>query len=238
MNSHDWGASLDNITLKLGNQDFAFDCGFERGKVTAVVGPSGSGKSTLLNLVAGFEAPHAGRVLIDGQDMHGLDPSERPVSLIFQDNNLFAHLDIATNVGLGVNPSLKLSQDEKTSVKTALARVGLAGFEKRLPSSMSGGERQRAALARALVRKRSLMLLDEPFAALDPGLRAGMAGLLKELHGEMKNTILLVTHHPDDIRRLAQSVVFLSAGRILYKGSVDDFFAVKDVEEINTFLTV
>jgi thiamine transport system ATP-binding protein len=238
MNLHDWGASLDNITLKLGNQDFAFDCGFERGKVTAVVGPSGSGKSTLLNLVAGFEAPDAGRVLIDGQDMHGLDPSERPVSLIFQDNNLFAHLDIFTNVGLGVNPSLKLSQDEKTSVKTALARVGLAGFEKRLPSSMSGGERQRAALARALVRKRPLMLLDEPFAALDPGLRAGMAGLLKDLHGEMKNTILLVTHHPDDIRRLAQSVVFLSAGRILYKGSVDDFFAAKDVEEINTFLAV
>ncbi|WP_320201150.1 ATP-binding cassette domain-containing protein [Agrobacterium sp. rho-13.3] len=238
MNLHDWGASLDNITLKLGNQDFAFDCGFERGKVTAVVGPSGSGKSTLLNLVAGFEAPDMGRVLIDGQDMHGLDPSERPVSLIFQDNNLFAHLDIFTNVGLGVNPSLKLSQDEKTSVKTALARVGLAGFEKRLPSSMSGGERQRAALARALVRKRSLMLLDEPFAALDPGLRAGMAGLLKDLHGEMKNTILLVTHHPDDIRRLAQSVVFLSAGRILYKGSVDDFFAAKDVEEINTFLAV
>jgi thiamine transport system ATP-binding protein len=238
MNLHDWGACLDNITLKLGNQDFAFDCGFERGKVTAVVGPSGSGKSTLLNLVAGFEAPDVGRVLIDGQDMHGLDPSERPVSLIFQDNNLFAHLDIFTNVGLGVNPSLKLSQNEKTSVKTALARVGLAGFEKRLPSSMSGGERQRAALARALVRKRSLMLLDEPFAALDPGLRAGMAGLLKDLHGEMKNTILLVTHHPDDIRRLAQSVVFLSAGRILYKGSVDDFFAAKDVEEINTFLAV
>ncbi|WP_421358683.1 ATP-binding cassette domain-containing protein [Agrobacterium rosae] len=238
MSAQDCGVSLDNIALKLGQQDFALNCAFEPGKVTAVVGPSGSGKSTLLNLVAGFERPDAGRVLIDGRDVNGLDPSERPVSLIFQDNNLFSHLDIFTNVGLGVSPSLKLTANDKAAISHALARVGLGGFEKRLPSTLSGGERQRAALARALVRQRAVMLLDEPFAALDPGLRSGMSALLKELHDDMKNTVLLVTHHPDDIRRLAHDVVFLSNGHVVYKGKVEDFFAATHVEEIRTFLAL
>ncbi|NTF08765.1 ATP-binding cassette domain-containing protein [Agrobacterium rubi] len=237
MSAQELGVSLDNVTLTLGHQEFVLDCTFERGKVTAVVGPSGSGKSTLLNLVAGFEAPDAGRVLIDGHDMRGLDPSQRPVSLIFQDNNLFSHLDIVTNVGLGVSPSLRLSSEDKARISQALARVGLGGFEKRMPSTMSGGERQRAALARALVRQRAVMLLDEPFAALDPGLRSGMAALLKQLHADMQNTILLVTHHPDDIRRLADAVIFLSNGRVLYKGSVEDFFAATHIDAISTFLS-
>ncbi|KAA3510464.1 ATP-binding cassette domain-containing protein [Agrobacterium rosae] len=238
MSAQDCGVSLDNITLKLGQQDFALNCMFEPGKVTAVVGPSGSGKSTLLNLVAGFETPDAGRVLIDGRDVNGLDPSERPASLIFQDNNLFSHLDIFTNVGLGVSPSLKLTADDKTAISHALSRVGLGGFEKRLPSTLSGGERQRAALARALVRQRAVMLLDEPFAALDPGLRSGMSALLKELHDDLKNTVLLVTHHPDDIRRLAHDVIFLSNGHVVYKGKVEDFFSATHVEEIRTFLAL
>ncbi len=237
MSAQEWGVSLDNATLTLGHQEFMLDCGFERGKVTAVVGPSGSGKSTLLNLVAGFEAPDAGRVLIDGHDMRGLDPSQRPVSLIFQDNNLFSHLDIFTNVGLGVSPSLRLSNDDKALISQALERVGLGGFERRMPSTMSGGERQRAALARALVRQRAVMLLDEPFAALDPGLRSGMAALLKQLHADMQNNILLVTHHPDDIRRLADAVIFLSNGRVLYSGSVEDFFAATHIDEISMFLS-
>ncbi|WP_284759850.1 ATP-binding cassette domain-containing protein [Agrobacterium sp. fls2-241-TYG-188a] len=237
-NPADWGACLDNVSLKLGQQQFLLDCAFERGKITAVVGPSGSGKSTLLNLVAGFENPGEGRVLIEGREMAGLDPAERPVSIIFQDNNLFSHLDIVTNVGLGVSPSLSLSNSDKAAIKGALEKVGLSGFEKRLPSTLSGGERQRAALARALVRQRPLMLLDEPFAALDPGLRSGMANLLKALHQDMSNSILLVTHHPDDIRRLADAVVFLSNGRVLFQGSVQNFFDATDIEEISMFLHV
>lgn len=237
-NPADLGACLDTVSLKLGQQQFLLDCGFERGKITAVVGPSGSGKSTLLNLVAGFENPDEGRVLIEGREMAGLDPAERPVSIIFQDNNLFSHLDIVTNVGLGVSPSLSLSNADKAAIKGALEKVGLSGFEKRLPSTLSGGERQRAALARALVRQRPLMLLDEPFAALDPGLRSGMANLLKALHQDMSNSILLVTHHPDDIRRLADAVVFLSNGRVLFQGSVQNFFDATDIDEISMFLHV
>lgn len=236
MSMQDTGAGLENVALTLGNQDFAFDCAFERGKVTAIVGPSGSGKSTLLNLLAGFEAPDAGRVWVEGRDVTGLDPSRRPVSLIFQDNNLFAHLDVFTNIGLGISPSLTLSASDRSDIDHALDRVGLSGFEKRLPGSMSGGERQRAALARALVRKKSLMLLDEPFAALDPGLRSGMASLIKELQRESGNTLLLVSHHPDDIRRLADAVVFLANGRVVFEGSTEAFFAATHIHEIGTFL--
>lgn len=227
---------LEQVSLRLGEHDFLFNTSFQAGRVTAVVGPSGSGKSTLLNLVAGFERPATGRVLIGVKDMSEYDPAERPVSLIFQDNNLFAHLDIATNIGLGIHPSLRLSNEDKARITTALERVGLAGFEKRLPSSMSGGERQRAALARALVRKRSVMLLDEPFAALDPGLRAGMASLLKALHAENNNTVLLVTHHPDDIRRLADTVVFLSNGEIVFQGTTEAFFSATDHPQVMDFL--
>ncbi|MEN0119425.1 MAG: ATP-binding cassette domain-containing protein [Agrobacterium cavarae] len=228
--------TLEQVSLQLGQQHFFFDTSVKEAKVTAVVGPSGSGKSTLLNLVAGFERPTGGRVLIGSDDMGGRDPAARPISLIFQDNNLFAHLDIATNIGLGISPSLRLTQDDKAKIASALERVGLAHFEKRLPSSMSGGERQRAALARALVRQRAVMLLDEPFAALDPGLRAGMAGLLKELQSENGNTVLLVSHHPDDIRRLADAVVFLSDGKILFQGATEAFFSATDIPEVGAFL--
>ncbi len=236
MNSGQAKVRLEQVSLQLGQQHFFFDTSFEEAKVTAVVGPSGSGKSTLLNLVAGFERPTGGRVLIGSDHMCGRDPAERPISLIFQDNNLFAHLDIVTNIGLGISPSLRLTQEDKAKIASALERVGLAGFEKRLPSSMSGGERQRAALARALVRQRAVMLLDEPFAALDPGLRAGMAGLLKELQSENGNTVLLVTHHPDDIRRLADAVVFLSDGKILFQGATEAFFSATDIPEVGAFL--
>lgn len=236
MTGDDFAVELDKVRLRLGTQDFDLDCTFPQGRIIAVVGASGSGKSTLLNLVAGFEAPDSGRVMIGGQDMTALDPSERPVSSIFQDNNLFAHLDIFTNVALGVSPGLKLRVEDRERIEMALARVGLAGFDKRLPGTLSGGERQRAALARALVRKKPVMLLDEPFAALDPGLRAGMTSLLLDLHGETKNTVIIVTHHPEDIKKLAQQVVFLDRGRVVYVGSTADFFATQNVKAVDSFL--
>lgn len=236
MTGDDFAVELDKVRLRLGTQDFDLDCTFPQSRITAVVGASGSGKSTLLNLVAGFEAPDSGRVMIGGQDMTALDPSERPVSSIFQDNNLFAHLDIFTNVALGVSPGLKLRLEDRERIEMALARVGLARFDKRLPGTLSGGERQRAALARALVRKKPVMLLDEPFAALDPGLRAGMTSLLLDLHEETKNTVIIVTHHPEDIKKLAQQVVFLDRGRVVYVGSTADFFATQNVKAVDSFL--
>lgn len=227
---------LDNVQLRLGAQEFSFDCRIPKGAITAVAGPSGSGKSTLLNLIAGFETPSHGRLLIEGEDVRGLLPSDRPVSLVFQDNNLFAHLDLFTNVGLGINPALHLGAREREMVSTALKRVGLEGFERRRPSTLSGGERQRAAFARALVRRKPVLLLDEPFAALDPGLRSAMADLLEDLHRETRNTVVIITHDADEVARLAQHVLFVDGGRISFSGPVNGFLERRDIEAVRAFL--
>lgn len=233
---HSTGVCLDKLELTLGDREFHFDCSFENGKITAIVGPSGSGKSTLLNLVSGFEQPHSGRIEIEGRDVNDLAPAERPVSLVFQDNNLFSHLDLFTNIGLGIHPGLRLTSADRKAISDALARVGLAGYERRLPGSLSGGERQRAAFARALVRHRPVLLLDEPFAALDPGLRATMVDLLADLHAETRTTILLVTHEPRDIERLADNVVFIENGHIIVDAPAPDFLARTDVTAVRDFL--
>ncbi|KPF42812.1 thiamine ABC transporter ATP-binding protein [Rhizobium sp. AAP43] len=228
--------TLDHVTLTLGTSHFDFDCGFERGAVTAIVGPSGSGKSTLLNLVSGFEQPESGAVRIDGQDVTRLTPAERPVSLVFQDNNLFAHLDLFTNIGLGIHPGLRLSPADREAIWHALERVGLGGYDHRLPGSLSGGERQRAAIARALVRHRPVLLLDEPLAALDPGLRRSMVELIADLQAETRATLLLVTHDPRDIERLAKHVVFIENGRVLLSVPSAEFFMRTDVEAVRQFV--
>lgn len=227
---------LDGVTLHLGSADFHFDCTIAQGAITAIAGPSGSGKSTLLNLIAGFEQPDSGRVLIGGEDMNGLGPAARPVSLVFQDNNLFAHLDLFTNVGLGIDPALRLKPADRQAVSQALARVGLGGYEKRLPATLSGGERQRAAFARALVRRKSVMLLDEPFAALDPGLRAAMADLLMALHRETGHTIVIVSHDRQEVERLASDVLFLESGHIVLSAPKEEFFATTGIASLAEFL--
>ncbi|MBP2462673.1 MULTISPECIES: ATP-binding cassette domain-containing protein [unclassified Rhizobium] len=206
---------LEKIALQLGTKRFSFDIAMTDGAITAVTGPSGSGKSTLLNLIAGFEIPESGRILIAGEDVTHAHPSKRPISLVFQDNNLFAHLDLVTNIGLGVDPSLKLSREDRSRISQSLERVGLSGFETRKPGTLSGGERQRAAFARVLVRKRPVLLMDEPFAALDPELRASMASLLLDLHRETGNTVVIVSHDRAEVQKLADVVVAVDDGTIV-----------------------
>lgn len=227
---------LQDVRLALGARRFQFDLTLRGGAITAVIGPSGSGKSTLLNLVAGFVFPRSGRIVIGLEDLTPKHPADRPVSLVFQDNNLFGHLDLFTNVGLGISPSLKLSKEQRLSVSAALARVGLGGMEKRKPSTLSGGERQRAAFARALVRHKPVLLLDEPFAALDPGLRLTMATLLTELQEERRNTVLIVTHDPDEVRRLADDVVFIDDGHVILQAPADELLSRRDLPAIASFL--
>ncbi|KQX44263.1 MULTISPECIES: thiamine ABC transporter ATP-binding protein [Ensifer] len=227
---------LRDVEVRFETAKLTFDCTIAKGGIVAVAGASGSGKSTLLHLIAGFEDPDRGEVRILGENVADRAPSERPVSMIFQDNNLFAHLDVATNIGLGIDPALRLSATDREKIEDALRRVGLEGFGKRLPPTLSGGERQRVALARALVRKRPVLLLDEPFAALDPGMRAGMRTLLRELHEEEGNTILVITHHPEDVKALADGVLFLDQGRIIANDTLDRFLARRDNAAIDRFL--
>ena len=227
---------LADVTVRFAEKRLAFDCTIPAGAAVAVAGPSGAGKSTLFNVIAGFERPAGGSVALFGEDMAGRDPAERPVSVVFQDNNLFAHLSVADNIGLGIDPGLKLDAAGREAVDAALTRVGLAGYGMRLPGSLSGGERQRVALARALVRRRPILLLDEPFAALDPAMRADMARLIAELHAETKSTLLFITHQPEDIGRLAERVLFLEAGSILLDTSAKDFLSRLDPPAVAKFL--
>jgi thiamine transport system ATP-binding protein len=228
--------AVKGIEISFETTTLAFDCTVPAERIVAVAGASGSGKSTLFNIIAGFEQPERGEVRIFGEEMTGRPPAERPVSIIFQEHNLFAHLDAATNVGFGISPALRLDAADRMKVEDALARVGLAGFGKRLPPTLSGGERQRVALARAFVRHRPILLLDEPFAALDPGMRAEMRTLISDLHEEEGNTVLMITHHPDDVRALADSVLFLDRGRIVAHDEVDRFLGRRDITAINRFL--
>jgi thiamine transport system ATP-binding protein len=215
---------LDHVAFSYGEAVMNFDVAIEASAITAVMGPSGSGKSTLLNLIAGFETPQAGRILIGGMDVTHLEPAARPVSMVFQENNLFAHLSVEQNVGLGRSPALRLTAEDREAVAGALARTGLAGKEKRLPRELSGGERQRVALARVLVRDRPVLLLDEPFAALGPALRDDMLDLVQGVHEEREMTVVLVTHRPEDARRVAQRMIFLDNGTVAATGETEFFF--------------
>lgn len=153
-----------------------FTLAVERGERIAVLGPSGAGKSTLLNLIAGFLPPASGSIDIDGQPHTHTPPARRPVSMLFQENNLFNHLTIRQNIALGMHPGLKLNAEQTAHLRAIAEQMGIDAMLERLPGELSGGQRQRAALARCLVRKQPVLLLDEPFSALDPALRRGDAG--------------------------------------------------------------
>ncbi|HXH02050.1 MAG TPA: thiamine ABC transporter ATP-binding protein [Candidatus Competibacteraceae bacterium] len=209
---------LDGVEFRYEDMLMHFDLAVAEGECLAVIGPSGAGKSTLLGLIAGFETPLAGRVRIQGCDVTALAPGERPVTTVFQEHNLFPHLEVAANVGLGLHPGLRLSPAQRQQVREALARVGLAGLERRKPAELSGGQRQRVALARVLVRRQPLLLLDEPFAALGPALRREMLALVDELRRERGLTVLLVSHLPEDARLAAARTAFVANGRIVCLG--------------------
>lgn len=227
---------LEKVVFSYGETMVRFDTTFAPGTITAIMGPSGAGKSTLLNLVAGFETPREGRVLIGETDVSAEPPARRPVSMVFQENNLFAHLDVERNVGLGRSPSLRLSDADRRAVAQALTRTGLAGKERRLPRELSGGERQRVALARVLVRNRPVLLLDEPFASLGPALRDDMLDLLVDVQSEHRMTVLFVTHQPEDARRIAEDMVFVENGAVAGAGKTADFFGNSGPEAFRLYV--
>lgn len=205
---------LQGIGVDLGGFRLRADCRFASGQITAVIGPSGGGKSTLLSLIAGFVQPDRGIIRIGGTDMAGLPPARRPVSMLFQDHNLFAHLSVAQNVGLGLHPGMSLSAEQVRAVERALTAVGLEGMGDRRPGSLSGGQEGRVALARALLRNRPVLLLDEPFAALGPALRHEMLDLVAQVQRQANLTVLMVTHLPQDARRIAGMTSLVADGTV------------------------
>lgn len=205
--------TLEKVRLRQGDFALFADLTVMKGTATAIMGPSGGGKSTLIAAIAGFLQPDTGRILWDGREITPLPPGRRPVAVLFQDNNLFPHLTVAQNVGLGIAPRLRLSSADRARIEEVLARVGLEGFGARKPGRLSGGQQSRAALARVLLQDQPLVLLDEPFAALGPGLRAEMLDLTREILGGTGRSLLMVTHDPQDAARIAEQAIIVDGGR-------------------------
>lgn len=203
---------LEAAQIMQGAFEITADMVLEQGQTYAVIGPSGAGKSTLLAALCGFLPLAAGHLWHGSQDMTKAAPGARPMTMLFQDNNLFPHLTVRQNVGLGIRPDMQLSAQNTKRVEEALARVGLADQIDKRPGTLSGGQQSRAALARVLVQARPWVLLDEPFAALGPALRNEMLDLVQELMVETSAGLIMVTHAPEDVRRIADQVIFVGGG--------------------------
>ncbi|MBB4052725.1 thiamine transport system ATP-binding protein [Devosia subaequoris] len=192
---------------------YGFSLEAKPGEVTAISGASGSGKSTLLDLMAGFIAPVSGSLTLDGQELLPFPPEARPVSLLLQADNLFEHLSAEENVVLGLPRGTPRSAGHQ-QVAEALAEVGLTRFEAKQAANLSGGQKQRVALARTLLRNRPVLLLDEPFSALDDETRQTTRELVGELTRRHKWHTVLVSHHADDIAALATTHYRITAGKL------------------------
>lgn len=215
--------TLERIAFR--REDFVLcaDGSVEGPGIVAVIGPSGCGKSTLISLIAGFELPDEGRVCWNGTDLTAQAPGDRPVAVLFQDNNLFPHLDAVTNVALGASPRARPLPAARERAAEALSAVGLDGMGARMPGELSGGQQSRVALARAFLTDRPLLLMDEAFSALGPALRLEMLALVKSLLAD--KTVLMVTHDTEDARRVARQTIFVDDGHIRPAEDTGDLFA-------------
>ncbi len=189
------------------------------GEFFSMLGPSGSGKTTCLRMIAGFESPSSGRILLDGQDVSTLAPYERDVNTVFQDYALFPHMTVEENVGYGLRVKKVAKTERRERVDEALAMVQLAAFGERKPAQLSGGQRQRVALARALVNRPKVLLLDEPLGALDLKLRQAMQIELKEIQQEVGLTFIYVTHDQEEALTMSDRLAVFSHGKIEQVGT-------------------
>jgi sulfate/thiosulfate transport system ATP-binding protein len=194
------------------------------GSLTALLGPSGSGKSTLLRVIAGLEQPDAGRVLIAGQEVTGVTPQKRGVGFVFQHYAAFKHMTVERNVGFGLRIRKKPRNEIAARVRELLELVHLDGFAHRYPSELSGGQRQRMALARALAVEPEVLLLDEPFGALDATVRKELRTWLRRLHEDVHVTTIFVTHDQEEAMDVAEQIVVMNDGRIEQVGSPRDLY--------------
>jgi sulfate transport system ATP-binding protein len=206
------------------------------GSLTALLGPSGSGKSTLLRVIAGLETPDAGEVTIDGVAATGLSPQRRNVGFVFQHYAAFKHMTVRDNIGFGLRIRKRPKAEIARRVDELLALVQLEGFGGRYPSQLSGGQRQRMALARALAVEPRVLLLDEPFGALDARVREELREWLRRLHDQVHVTTVLVTHDQSEAMDVASRIVVMNHGRIEQVGTPDDIYERPATEFVMTFV--
>ncbi len=208
------------------------------GEFFSLLGPSGCGKTTTLRMIAGFERPDEGQILLDGSDMAQTPPHKRNVNTVFQNYALFPHLTVAENVGFGLRYKEVSKQDAKKRVADALELVRLSGFERRRPSQLSGGQQQRVALARALILNPAVLLLDEPLGALDAKLRKALQIELKALQEEIGITFIYVTHDQEEALTMSDRLAVMSNGRVEQIGSPSEVYEEPTTTYVADFLGV
>src|SRR4051812_14422876 len=208
----------------------------EPGSLTALLGPSGSGKSTLLRVIAGLETPDSGTVIIEERDVTDVPPQRRDIGFVFQHYAAFKHMTVRDNVAFGLKVRKRPKAEITAKVDELLGIVGLAGYQERYPSQLSGGQRQRMALARALAVEPKVLLLDEPFGALDANVRGELRAWLRRLHEEVHVTTVLVTHDQEEAMELADRIVVLNAGRVEQEGAPRDLYDAPANEFVMGFL--
>ena len=203
-----------NFSLKESYLTISTNISLETEKIYAVVGPSGAGKSTFLNLISGFASISSGSIIWNEQEISHLPPAKRSVSILFQDNNLFPHLSVWRNLALAVTHWPKISRDNEEKLKAVMSEVGILGLENRKPSQLSGGQQSRVALARVLLQKNKILLLDEPFSALGPSLKDQMLELIKKIAKNKKLLVLMVTHEPADAKKVASQTLVVKDKKV------------------------
>ncbi len=191
---------------KNANDTYTYDLEVQPSEIAAILGQSGSGKSTLLDIMAGFLVPQKGSITLDDKELLELSVEKRPITILFQNHNLFEHLSVQKNILLGVNRALKESIEAVEKVKAILKEVGLEAHEHKLASQLSGGQQQRVALARVLMRREPVLLLDEPFTGLDEATRLEMLDLVQKITLEHKLHTIMVTHEVEECERIASHV--------------------------------
>ena len=205
---------LENISIKLDNFRTKFTVEINKGEWVGIIGQSGAGKSTFLNLIAGFAQPEVGSLLINNTEMRNLSASKRPISSLFQDNNLFPHLSVYQNIAIAIKPNLKLHENEKGKIFEIIEYLNLSSKIHSSIGTLSGGERQRVALGRVMSSDKKILLLDEPFSQLDPNLRIEMLELIKKIREKKKITIIMAIHTP------AEAIDFVSRFLLIKEGEV------------------
>lgn len=221
------GLDVRDLTIRFGSTAAVdhVDLAVPSGSVVAVLGPSGCGKSTLLRAVAGLESPDSGTVSYDGHDLAGTPTHRRGFALMFQDGQLFEHLDVAANIAYPLRLRHRPRAEQRERAEQLLTLVGLEGYAARLPATLSGGERQRVALARALAVEPRLLLLDEPLSALDRGLRERLAGELHDILRAAGATAMLVTHDHEEAFAVADRMAVMREGRIVQSGTLEEVWS-------------
>jgi len=230
--------SVHNVSKRFGGFQALDDVSIEveSGSLTALLGPSGSGKSTLLRIIAGLEQPDTGEILLAGEDATTVTPQRRGVGFVFQHYAAFKHMTVRNNIAFGLKIRKRPSSEVRARVDQLLALVQLEGFGDRYPAQLSGGQRQRMALARALAPEPTVLLLDEPFGALDARVRAELRQWLLRLHAETHTTTVFVTHDQEEAMEVADSVVVMNRGRVEQAAPPEELYDAPANEFVMSFV--